>query len=271
MKRDLAMKLFLQKKETEFMLAQQNDALPHRTYKEELLFFKLVKAGDPAALEQLECIRQNIARAQLSCNPLRNEQYVFTIIAALLARICIEGNMPLDEAYRLSDIYIQYADTCAHVEEVIALTTEMVAEYTKRMSLRHSAAYSRVVQLCLNYIHAHLQTHITVDALSQQVDRNPTYLSMQFKKETGVSISEYISNRRIEASCLLLMHSNCSTQEIGDSLAFSSNSHFIKVFKKWMGCTPKQYRDRYFQRHENKADTDSEPSPRFRSVTKKDK
>lgn len=244
------MRPLLQKKEMRLLLAQQDDAVPHHTYKEERLFYDLVKAGNPAALQQLAYIRQNRSIGHLSDDPLRNEQYIFTIIAALLARICIEENMPMDEAYRLSDIYIQYADTCPNAEEVAALTTEMVSEYTKRMASRCNAAHSRAVRLCLDYIHTHLQSRITVDALSKQVGRNPSYLSIQFKKELGISISDYISRKRIEASRLLLLYSDQSTQAIGDSLAFSSNSHFIKVFKKWTGCTPKQYRDKYFRRRE---------------------
>lgn len=240
----------LQKKEAEFFHLQQDAITPHHTYEEELLFYDLVKAGDPASLDQLEYLRRNHAARQFSGNPLRNEQYLFAIIAALLARSCMESGMPQDEAYRLSDIYIQQADLCATAQEVARLASEMAGEYTHRMQQRRRASYSRIVQRCIDYIHAHLYTHIAVQELSAHIGRSPAYLSTRFKRETGASLTDYICGKRIEISRFLLLHTEYTSQEIGDCLLFSSNSYFIKVFKKQTGCTPKQYREKHRYAHD---------------------
>lgn len=236
-------KRFLPKKKVNLLLPQPEEDAPPHIYEEELLFCDLVKAGNAAALQQFEHIRNLRAVDYLSKDPLRNEQYNFAILAALLARACIGGGMSQDEAYRLSDIYIRRADAGAAANEVATLAAEMTVEFTRRMGQRQKAAYSRVVQRCVDYIHTHLYTHITVRLLGTQVGRSASYLSTLFKRETGYAPSDYICRKRIELSRSLLLHSEYTSQEVGDCLLFSSNSHFIKMFKKYTGCTPKQYRE----------------------------
>ena len=64
-----------------------------------------------------------------------------------------------------------------------------------------------------------------------------SYLSRLFKKETGVSVSAYIRNRKIEMAKNLLRFSNDSMIEIANRLSFSSQSHFIQQFREVVGMT----------------------------------
>ena len=77
---------------------------------------------------------------------------------------------------------------------------------------------------------------------------NETYLSKLFRKETGLSISEYIRNKKIEEAMALLRYSEKTSIEIATDLGFSSHSYFISVFKKVCGMTPKEYRNQHLRR-----------------------
>ena len=68
-----------------------------------------------------------------------------------------------------------------------------------------------------------------------------------FKAEVGVTISEYIMSRRIQAAKNMLKFSEYDPIDIGNYLGFSSHSHFIATFRKHVGVTPKQYRENYFR------------------------
>ena len=70
-----------------------------------------------------------------------------------------------------------------------------------------------------------------------------SYLSRLFKKETGLSVSSYIRQQKIEMAKNLLRFSDSSMIEIANQLAFSSQSHFIQQFREVTGITPKKYRD----------------------------
>ena len=99
--------------------------------------------------------------------------------------------------------------------------------------------------LCVNYIYSHLHKKITVDELAKHTGLSPSYLSRLFKKETGESITGYIIRRKINAAKNMLKYSGYSLSQISETLAFSCQSYFTKIFKDLEGVTPKRYRDMY--------------------------
>lgn len=124
----------------------------------------------------------------------------------------------------------------------------MFAFYTKKMtSLDKAEVYSKPVVLCIDYIYNHLYETIRVEDLAEQVHLNRSYLSTLFKKETGQPVSAYILSKRIEAAQNMLRFSDYSYAEIAAILAFSSQSHFIRVFRSKTGYTPKKFRNKFFR------------------------
>jgi AraC-like DNA-binding protein len=97
-----------------------------------------------------------------------------------------------------------------------------------------------------DYIFLHLHSALTVAEISAHVGLSTNYLSALFKKETGKTIVAHIREKRIDAAKKLLVYSEYSANEIANHLTFSSQSHFISVFKKETGQTPQKYRQRYF-------------------------
>ena len=101
----------------------------------------------------------------------------------------------------------------------------------------------------MDYIYDNLHTKITLDKLAETVNLSPAYLSRLFHKEVGMTISEYIMMKRIQAAENMLKFSEYSSLEISNYLCFSSESHFIHLFKKHTGETPKNYRKNHFRTH----------------------
>ncbi|MFC4402498.1 helix-turn-helix domain-containing protein [Gracilibacillus xinjiangensis] len=88
----------------------------------------------------------------------------------------------------------------------------------------------------------HLYEEITVSKLAKETILHPNYLSKLFKKEVGSSISEYIQKQKVEEAKKLLAHSDYSLSDIYTWLNFHDQSHFTRVFKKYVGVTPRKYR-----------------------------
>ena len=184
----------------------------------------------------------------ISDDPLRNYKYLFVASITLASRSAIAGGMDAERAYNISDLYILKMDTLQSVEDVKALHADMFAFYTKEMAaLDKAAVYSKPVVLCIDYIYNHLHETIRTEDLAVQVGLNRSYLSTLFKKETGQSVSAYILSKRMEAAQNMLRFSNDSYAEIAAILAFSSQSHFIRVFRSQTGYTPKEFRNKYFR------------------------
>lgn len=70
-----------------------------------------------------------------------------------------------------------------------------------------------------------------------------SYLSTLFKKETGVTITDYINTTRIRQSLILLNSTNLSISEIAARCGFVDANYYSRIFKKFQGKTPKHYRE----------------------------
>ena len=79
--------------------------------------------------------------------------------------------------------------------------------------------------------------------MAQDLFLSRSYLSTKFKKETGMTLSQYIQEQKIEKAKSLLKTTDRSILEIATYLGFSSQGYFQNVFKKLTGMTPKEYRN----------------------------
>ena len=179
----------------------------------------------------------------LSKNPLTNLKYHFVVTVALVTRYCIDGGMETEQAYRLSDFYIIHMDACSTIQEISDLHHEMALDFTGKMRLlQKNTALSKPVAQCIDYIYAHISARITVEDLAVCTNLSASYLSRLFKQNLGVSISDYIREKKIEKAQNLLRFSDFTYIQIANYLSFSSQSHFIQTFQHYVGMTPKQYR-----------------------------
>lgn len=239
---------------------------PHRNPGEEYLFYRAVAAGY-IGLVQENCSRGRFENTEemghLSDDPVTNMKYHFVITAAMIARFCTEGGMPQEEAFCLSDSYIQKMDKCVNLAEVVLLHDQMSLDYAGRMrSLKKFAASSKQVAEAIDYIYVHVLERITVNDLANAISISPTYLSRIFKQKTGVSVSEYIRQRKLDVAKNMLRFSDMDLVEIANTLSYSSQSHFIQHFRSQTGMTPKAYRNANYMNNWNvNRDVPSEEEP----------
>lgn len=101
---------------------------------------------------------------------------------------------------------------------------------------------SDMIHTVLEYIDANLQNDLTRENICKAVFISETYLSKLFRKETGVSISEYIVERRIALAKRLLAETNEPISTICVKTGYNFPAHFSKIFRLRTGKTPMQYR-----------------------------
>ena len=226
------------------------DELEHRQPTEEFLFYQAVASGNVDAVKK-NCEQQRFMESEgvgvLSRDPLTNMKYHFVITTAMVTRLCKQQGMELEQAFRLSDFYIQKLDDIKTVEAVQALHDEMVIDFTEKMR-RHFRVdtNSKHINACKEYIYAHIKERITIEDLADEFGVSASYLSRLFKKQTGISVSAYIREQKIKIAKNLLRFSDYSMIDIANRLSFSSQSHFIQQFRELVGMTPKKYRDMYY-------------------------
>lgn len=195
-----------------------------------------------------ESFRNPEGKGRLSDNELQNIRYHFVVATAMITRYCVMGGMELEKAYNLSDFYIQKMDKLNTIAEIVSLHNTMCFDFCNKMNIiKKSQILSKPVVLCMDYIYSHIHSRITIKQLAEHTNLSESYLSKLFCKEIGMPVSTYIALQKIEKAKNMLSYSDYSLADIANYLSFSSQSHFIQVFSKYVGVTPHKYRDKHFR------------------------
>ena len=151
--------------------------------------------------------------------------------------------MNQEQAFALSDMYIQKAELMADVLSLTRLNAQMVLDFTKRVEAEKAGIHhSKLIRRARDYLISHISETITTDALSKELGMNRTYLCKLFTEETGLTINQYVTQVKMEEAMRLIRITTKSIAEIAEYLGYSSQSYFQKVFKKAFNMTPMEYR-----------------------------
>lgn len=94
----------------------------------------------------------------------------------------------------------------------------------------------------INYINANLHSKLSVEEISKAFGYEESYFCRKFKKNTGVTATDYIRIARLELSREMLQQTNKSIMNIAISCGFHDSAYFINCFKKVYGVSPSKYR-----------------------------
>ncbi len=115
-------------------------------------------------------------------------------------------------------------------------------EVIKRKEESKNITCSKVIEETLNYIDEHYTENITLTSMAEIVYANASYLGYLFKKELGVSCVEYVNQKRIDRAARYLLETNMKVYEIMDDVGITDKNYFLRLFKKYKGKTPTEYR-----------------------------
>ncbi len=234
---------------TNFLSAQRENEQPHAMFGTEAAFFESVVSGNSDTVHLLYSPLGGKGYGKLSSDPLRNLKYHLIITISMLTRYCIPGGMPQEEAFSLSDLYIQRVDAAQTEQQIRLLHYQVIRDFTGKMRrLQDNTQYSPLILKAMNYISIHLHSRIFVQDVADDAGVSAPHLSRLFQTEVHLSLSEYIAIKKIEAAKDLLQYTEQPASAISMLLNFSSQSYFIKVFQKYTGMTPKEFRRQF---HEN--------------------
>ena len=212
-------------------------------YKAEALMMEAVATGNVE--KALECYHKflQFKLAPRVADPLRDRKNLLITQNTLLRKAAQAGYVhPLHIDNLSSQLAIQI-EACTSVRQLEQLSVSMIRKYCLLVKNYSRKSYSRLVQTCLDYIDFHYQDDLSLNYMAQFCSVTNGYLSAQFKKETGSTLTDYLNSTRIRQSLILLNSTRLSVQDIAFQCGFSDSNYFTRIFKKRQGCSPKQYRD----------------------------
>ena len=132
---------------------------------------------------------------------------------------------------------------CDSVKELSACLKEILSEfgdlgsqYTMRQKERLSYKIKKIIEENYN------QHFLGLCYISEQVGVSTSYVSKVFKEEYGIGVVEYMNELRIEAAKKLMEKEGITIKEVAEQVGFTSDIHFIRIFKKYENITPGVYK-----------------------------
>ncbi len=230
--------------ELEGILRMQDEKpASHKSIEDEYSFYKDIQSGNLNVLLNEIDDAPASGMGVLSDDSLRNLKYRLIIMISMIARFCIEGGLDADIAYAMNGMFVRQIDVANDEDTLLKIKKTAVTNYTLFMhNFITRGTQSPHVSKAEKYVRQHLSEPVDIAKMAEKIGVNADYLTKLFKKETGLTLSQYILHEKCEAAKCLLENSGASCTEISSFLGFSSCSHFIDRFKRVEGITPSQYR-----------------------------
>ena len=134
---------------------------------------------------------------------------------------------------------------CGHLEwlliSCIRSGVDRPAQDSVSAEQLQQALETRIMTALKGYVHDHLGEPITIEDLARHVHYSRTYITVQFKAATGMSLMDYVEQQRMERARALLTQGNSTVTQIAESLGYSSLQYFSRRFHKVVGCAPSRY------------------------------
>ena len=220
-----------------------SDNTAHNSYDQERLMMRMIQNGDSTALEKWMKTAPAIRSGQMAPEQLRQIKNTFIVCATLSSRAAIQGGVPVEDAFRLSDAYIQKAELLAFPDRIVNLQFHMVLDFCDRVSkLRENGQPSDLVLQVRTYVLHHISEPLTTDAIAKALFMSRSYLSRKYHAETGETLLSYIHRKKIEEAKRMLIYTTKPLTAISVYLGFSSQGHFSRIFREYTGISPAAYR-----------------------------
>ena len=209
----------------------------------EQLLTGMVRRGDSEGLKKWIAAAPAVRGGVLAADQLRQLKNTFIVSVTVITRAAIQGGLDAEEAFALSDGFIQKCELLTAPDRITNLQYRMVLEFTERVEqVRLGGQPSRLALQVVNYVRRHLSESISAEDMAKELYISRPYLSLKFKQETGETLTDFILKEKTEEAKRLLRYTAKTSAAIGAYLGFSSQSYFSRVFKKSVGCTPGEYR-----------------------------
>ncbi len=177
-------------------------------------------------------------------DPLSEWKYELFSLMALLERTLRSAGIPLSVQGKLDSEYTARIHRAMDVGECQRLSEEMALDFCQEFSGKESPFYSTLVQSVLQIVDRDLAAPLTLRYLAKELNVNSSYLSSLFSREIGITLTEYVTRRRISYAANLLLTTQNPIKIVAKKAGIQDVQYFSRLFKRRMGVTPSQYRER---------------------------
>ncbi|MDD4689992.1 MAG: AraC family transcriptional regulator, partial [Eubacteriales bacterium] len=163
-------------------------------------------------------------------------------LIVVLSRGAISGGAVDSKIFDMNFNFINKITHFDNTEELVFWFWEVFGEYMDSISTLGDIRHRDAIEKAVDYINDNLDDKLTLERVAEHVYLSTTYFSRVFNQEMGQSFNGYLNKVRIDKAKALLLHGDKTLADISATVGFIDQSYFTKVFKKYTGMTPNEFK-----------------------------
>lgn len=207
---------------------------------------EMMQAVSQGAIHKVEKIFMNpsdFVFEKRTDDPVRNMKNYLIISNTLLRKAAEYGSVHPFHIDGLSTEFAKEIEKVRSINDANVLLQDMLRKYCLLVKKHSMKNYSLLIQKVLTIIDADLTADLGLKHLAEILNVNASYLSALFKKETGRTLTDYVTQKRVDHATFLLRSTNLQIQTVAQHCGVFDVNYFAKIFKKYTGKSPKEYRE----------------------------
>jgi len=235
---------------------EETDVLKQMQMMEERYAFEneLMEIVEKGLINRAEGIMSGVSMLnyqQRCADPLRNMKNYCIICNTLLRKAAQRGGIHPFDLDRLSSEFAHKIENAPTFEKAHSLIGDMIRAYCRLVHTHAGRRYAGIVQKMMTYIDANISGDLSLGKLAAVMRVSSGYLSDLFHRETGKTLTQHVTQQRMKAALELLSSTKLQIQTVSQLCGFADPNYFGKVFKRFYGVTPQQYRRDEFGLYEH--------------------
>lgn len=126
-------------------------------------------------------------------------------------------------------------------DDIITIIKEMIDLYFYEINRKKIPLVTEIVRIINSKFY---DSQLSLATISDEIGYSVSYMCPAFKSEMGCTINQYITNVRLNRAKTYLMDEKTSISDIAEKIGLVDDNYFVRLFKKHVGCTPNEYRNR---------------------------
>jgi two-component system, response regulator YesN len=177
---------------------------------------------------------------------VKREAYVksFTVSVITIVEIILnEANADVDRISPNQLALWVKLNKYNNIQEIISMLTEVLKQAINTLVAGSGSGYSQIVEDIKDIVKQRYSDKISVDDIAGFINFSPTHANNIFKKITGETIFEYLTNYRMERAKEMLRDPYSKIYIVAEKVGYTNKSHFCLKFKQYTGLAPTDYKN----------------------------
>ena len=205
----------------------------------------LTAIGHGNETQAMESVKKlvNLGIPPRLADTLRDRKDLTITLNSLMRKAAEQAGVNPIHIDSFSNQSVRQIEELESVEQCQSFQRRLALGYCRLVRKYSTSGYSLPVQKVITCITTDLSADLGLKALAGKLNVTPSYLSSLFRKETGMTLTDYVNQQRIAHAQHLLLNTSFPIKSIAQQCVIADLNYFVRMFKRAAGVTPKVYRD----------------------------